>query len=184
MKSGLLKYIILSFVFMWFSCAKEIDFTQGEDLEISPIMEVSLVYLDEPASGFMVNNSPAVLHDDAVMGVFSDQFVVDNLTRADLFFEIGNSIDRNLLLTLNFYDVSDQLQHSISIPIPSSPNNEVIVTEHTEVLEGTSLEALKRTERIEFILEVDSGNPVDDDTLGRIYLKSKGTFYFNIDTSE
>jgi len=63
---------------------------------------------------------------------------------------------------------------------PQSPNNTDIVTEQLVVFEGNSLQALKSAVKIVFTITLQSGSPINENSIGNIQLKSKGLFYFTI----
>lgn len=171
------KILILALNLIFFACTKDVDFNQINDLEISPVIESSLVFFDEPANRFLENENEVLITQDFIMvDFFDDEFVVDNLVRTDLVFETENSINRRFDLQIDFFDNSGQLQHSFSITQEPLSNNN-----YTEVFEDDALDALKNTTVIVFTLRLSSGNPaINETTPGSIKLKSKAVFYFNI----
>ena len=128
-----------------FSCVKDTDFEQHDILTINPIMEVSLVKAQEPASSFVDSSGAelAFISDQVVLDIFTSDFVVDNLIKADVVFGITNSIDRAFQIQIDFYDSTDILQHTFSIDVDNSPTNTPLYTEHIEVFENMNLLALK-----------------------------------------
>ena len=166
------------------SCTKEVDFEQAQDFQVSPIIESSLIFLDEPASQFVENGEEIeTLQDEVLINIFNDQFVVDNLVKAEFVFEITNSINRGFQLQVNFLDGFDQLLHVLTINVSATPNNDPIFQTHIETFEGDSLTALNATQKMVFTLDLLSGSPITESSPGEIILKSKGIFYFNIDSS-
>ncbi|GAA3565218.1 hypothetical protein [Snuella lapsa] len=186
MLKQIFKYTILSviFIFAICSCTKDVDFDQIDDFEIFPVLESSLVHLNEPASRFYIDGyEVAVIQDSVSIDVFNNQFAIDNLIKAELVLEMTNSINRGLDVQVDFFDAANQLRHTFSVSVEPSPNNEEIVSQHTEVFEGNSLIALKQTTKLVLTLRTRSGSPINENTPGRIGLKSKGVFYLKIDNS-
>ena len=75
------KYLFIAFLFVsvCISCTKEVDFNQVNDLKLTPVFESSLVYINEPASKFLVGGTEtSVLLDSVNIDFFNDQFIVDN----------------------------------------------------------------------------------------------------------
>ena len=168
-----------------FSCIKDTDFEQYDTLTISPIMEVSLVKTQEPASSFVDFSGTELssISDQVVIDIFNSDFVVDNLIKAELVFGITNSIDRAFQIQIDFYDSTDILQHTFSINIDNSPTNTPLFTEHVEVFENMNLLALKSTHKLEITITLDpnlTGSILTPNSAGSILLTSKGIFYLKI----
>lgn len=164
------------------SCAKDVDFNQVNDLVLTPVFESDLVYINEPANRFLVNGNEIIrLQDSTNVDFFKDEFVVDHVIKAEFLFETTNTINRGFQVQVDMYDDFDQLQHSFSFSSNPSPDNNDVVTDHLEVFEGNTLNALKNTSKLVFTLTIQPGEPINENTLGRIVLKSKGTFYLSIE---
>ena len=167
-----------------FSCVRDTDFEQYDTLTIKPIMEVSLVKAQEPASSFVDSsgNQLSSISDQVVLDVFTSDFVIDNLIKAELVFGITNSIDKAFQIQIDFYDSTDMLQHTFSIDVDNSPTNTPLYTEHIEVFENMNLSALKSTTKLEITINLisSSGSILNPDSAGSILLASKGIFYLKI----
>ena len=167
-----------------FSCVKDTDFEQYDTLTINPIMEVSLVKAQEPASSFVDSsgNQLSSISDQVVLDVFTSDFVIDNLIKAELVFGIANSIDKAFQIQIDFYDSTDMLQHTFSIDVDNSPTNTPLYTEHIEVFENMNLSALKSTTKLEITINLisSSWSILTPDSAGSILLASKGIFYLKI----
>lgn len=173
--------IAIGIILLPVSCAKDVDFNQANDIQLKPVVESSLVYIDEPANRFLVNGTEITLLQDSVnIDFFNDQFVVDYLEKAEFLFQTTNSINRAFQVQVDMLDDFNQLQHTFSFSSTASPDNSDVVTEHIEVFEGASLTALKNTTKLVFTFTIFPGEPINENTIGRIKLKSKGSFYLNI----
>lgn len=174
-------FIALALSLNFNSCTKDIDFDQADDLEISPVLESSLIFFDEPANKFL-NGSEEItnIEDFVTVEFFNGEFIVENLTRADFVLETTNSINRNFEVQVDFFDELEQLQHTFTFSGIASPSNSDIISEHIEVFENDKLTALKQTVKLVFTLRMLQGNAINQNTPGRISLKSKAIFYFNI----
>lgn len=179
------KVALLLFIFILASCVKDVDFEQAEDISISPVLESSLIFFDFPASEFSEPTGTAIVTvgDDLELDVFNDEFLRDNLIKAEFFFEVTNSIDRNFRADIIMYDANDQITHTFNIDVTPDGNNEVVTT-HTEVYEDALLEQLKNTVRLELVLSMfpsSTGIPLDENSIGNIKMRSKATLFFQID---
>lgn len=183
-----LKHIAVTGLFsvLIISCTKEVDFGQTEDLVLEPIVASDLIFFNAPATKFHVNGSElSTVKDSIIIDLFNRDFVVENLIKAEFVFETTNSINRAFNVQIDFRDDSNVLRHSFSVSPIASPTNTDLVTTHTEVFENTSLDALKASNKIVLTVQaLSGGSPLDDNTPGRIQLKSKGIFYLKIEDSE
>jgi hypothetical protein len=176
--SYLLILLILSIAFL--GCTKEVDFNQINDFEVSPVFESSLIFFDASAPDFFVGGSEVGLVQDFItIDVFNNSFVNNNLVKGEFVLESKNSINRSYRLQIDFLNDANQLQHSFTVIVPASSSNTDSIINHTEVFEGDSLNDLKRTTKLVFKLAMLSGPPINNNTLGRIHLESKGVFYLN-----
>lgn len=164
---------------------RDVDFDQTEDIVLTPVIASSAVFSEVEASRFSENGIELETVTDSVANIeiFSDEFVNDNLVKAELVFEAINSINRTFSLQIDFLNEADELQHTFSFDaLPSNSGND-IVTEFTEVFENESIEALKASQKMVITLRLypsTDGSLLDENSIGKIKLKSKGVFYFNI----
>ncbi|GAA4238510.1 hypothetical protein GCM10022291_29250 [Postechiella marina] len=175
-------FFVISMGLIGVSCTEEIDLDQVNDLEINPVLESSLFYFEAAAGDFFLGGSGAYTAGDyVVLDIFDNEFVNDNLIKAELVFETVNSINRAYQVQVDFLDNTNTLRHSFTFSADASPNNENLTFEHIEVFEDETLENLKETTTLVFRLTMLPGAPVDPNSPGSIHLKSKGVFYLNID---
>ncbi|WP_430412009.1 hypothetical protein [Kordia sp.] len=168
------------------SCVKDVDFEQAEDLSISPVIESSLVFFDFPASEFQEPTGTAlVVEQDALeLNFFNEEFIRDNLVRAEFFFDISNTINRAFRLDVVMYGENGSVTYAFDISIGAGGTNEVVEI-HTEIFEDATLDQLKNTTSMQFVLTMFpsiTGEPLDDTSTGNIKMRSKATLFFEIDT--
>lgn len=164
--------IFYVFILLFASCVNDIDFDQAEDLQLNPIVEANVFYGTITASDFVDSNGgPVVVVQDYYdVELFDDEFIVDNLIKAEMFFEFTNSIATDLVL------------HTVLVNLLSGTLVAPMITTHTELFENTTLEALKQTNRIAVVLTLPDGTIVAQDGASLV-MKSKGTFYMNVTTN-
>jgi len=170
------------------SCTKDVDFNQADRIVFSPVVVSSLIFFNESPSRFIDNGVEITTVTDSIkdISVLSDQFLVDNLIKAEFLFETTNSINRAFQVSVEFYNDTFELQESFSFTALESPLNEELVLNHTIIFEGDSLDALKTTTQIVLTLTLlpsGDGSVLDEDSLGEIRLRSIVTFYLVIDSS-
>ena len=177
-------FLVITIHLSLFSCVKEVDFKQADDFEISPVIESSLIFFEAPANSFLLNGSELTTISDFVLAdFFKNQFIVDNLIKAEFIFETTNSINRGFQVQVNFIDDVEQLLHTFTFSTLPSTDHSDLLSNHEEIFEGDTLTALKNTSKLVFTLSVLPGEPINQTTPGRIKLRSKAVFYFNIGDS-
>lgn len=182
-------YIVLSIIASFNACVKDVDFEQAENLFITPALEVSVIHFEEPAATFVDDDGLELttVVDSVYVEIFSDEFVVDNLVKADFLFETINTINRSYQAQIDFFNDLYELQHSFNFGVPASSNNQDIVVEYVEEFDGQQLEALKSTTNLVLTITLfpsEDGSILTDTSIGDLELNSKASFYFDINTSE
>ncbi len=163
------------------SCVKEVDFDQADDLEISPVIESSLIFFEGQANNFLLNTNEIIsIKDSVTVEFFDSAFIVDNLIKSEFVFEAVNSINRGFQVRVDFINDVEQEVHTFTLTASPSTDGNDVLSNHTEVFEDEKLEALKSTTKIVFTLSLLPGETISQSTPGRIQLKSKAIFYLNI----
>ncbi|WP_189360261.1 hypothetical protein [Algibacter mikhailovii] len=175
----------LILVLLFFSCVKEVDFDQANDLELTPVMSSSLVFFDESASSFVESGSEIdIIQEFLIIDLFTDTFIVENLVKAEFVFLGKNALNRDVNLQVDFLDDLDVLVHRFSIEQEAAVEGSEVFTEYIETFEGDTLLALKSTIKIVFTLRLIAEDPIPDDITGRVELQSSSNFYFKIAAAE
>jgi len=172
------------------SCVKGLDFDQADILTLNPVIESSIIYFNEPANTFFVDTNGeeiSLTQDETILDIFKDSFVTDNLEKAVFVFEMTNTINRNVVAQIDFLNLNEDILHTFTINASTSINNEEVITTHIELFQDDTLLALKATEKMVFTIILPpsiDGTLINENTEGRMELKSKATFFLNINTAE
>jgi hypothetical protein len=118
----------------------------------------------------------SVIFDSPTVDVFNDAFFTNHLTRADLSFEINNTINRTYTLDIVLKDKNNQPLYSINFNVPAYSGAESLVKKN-ETFENAKLDLLKSTTRMTFVLKMLPGAPLNENSLGSIKLRSGVTAY-------
>ena len=182
LKGTLIFFVLLLTII---SCVKDVDFDQAQNLSIKPEIISSLVFTEVEASQFSENGIEQQIVRDSISNIeiFEAQFIEDNLVKAEMIFETTNSINRSFNLQVDFLSTTNELQHVISFDVLQSSSGNPVLTEFIEIFEDESLDALKSITKMVITLTLDpstDGSMLDENSIGKIALKSKGLFYFNI----
>ena len=171
-------FILLLFSF---SCASDLDYDQANDLKLEPVFVANLAYFDVPANEFVTNGvEQSVIFDTPTVDVFNDDFFRDNLKKVEFFFEMENTINRAYSVDLVFLDNNNQRVHAINLTVPAFTGMENKVTK-TEIFENAQLDLLKRTTKIAFTLTMLPGAPLNENSSGRLKLRSGVTAYLVVE---
>lgn len=172
--------LLLIISFFSFSCSSDLDFNQANNLKLEPIFVSNLAYFEIPANGFVTNGVERnIIVDSPTLDVFNDAFFTNHLTRADLSFEINNTIDRAYTLDIVLRDKNNQPLYSINFNIPAYSGTDNLVTKN-EIFENANLDLLKSTTRMTFVIRMLSGPPLNENSLGKIKLHSGVTAYLTV----
>ncbi len=181
--------LVICMVLCFDACVQDVDFDQADNLAISPALELSVIYFEEPANTFVddAGDELTTVRDSVNIEIFSDDFVVDNLVKADFLFETTNTINRAYQAQIDFFNDALELQHSFNFDVGASNNNQDVIVEYVEVFEGQELETLKSTTNLvlSFTLQPSSdGSMLNENSPGDLKLNSKASFFLDIDISE
>ena len=177
LKNTMLGISILSVL----SCSSDLDFNQGNDLALEPVLVANLATFDIPAHQFVSGGIEQPQFVDVPnFDLFKDSFFKNNLLKVEFFFEINNTINRDYVIDLVLLDADDIPLYSISIPVPAYTGVENLVKK-TEPFESSNLPLLTSTRKMSFTITMLSPGPIlSENSLGSLKLRSITTGYFSI----
>ena len=168
-------------VLIAFSCTSDLDHNQLENIKLEPVYVGNLAYFDVLANEFVSGGvEQNVKYDAPIFDLFNDAFFRKNFKRAELFFEVDNTITRAYRVDLVFLDGNNQAVHTVNFTVPAYTGVENKVTK-TEVFENSQLDLLKRTINIGFTLTMLPGPALSESSAGNIKLRSGVTAYLVIE---
>jgi hypothetical protein len=171
---------LIIFALLFSSCASDLDFNQTKDLKLEPVFVANLTYFDVKANTFVDDGTEQnVVFDAQDFDVFRDSFFRDNLKKAEFNFEIENTIARDFIVNLVFFDANNLETHNTEIDVPAYTNTLNIV-KHTDVFENQALDLLKNSVKLEIRITMLPGTPLTKDSPGSLKLRSGATVYFEI----
>lgn len=157
-----------------FSCSSDLDFNQLNKLKLEPVFVANLASFDIPANEFVIGGIEQNVAGDVLdFNVFRYTYFNNALTKADLFFEINNTINRAFEIKLTLLDVNNIPLYTIPFYIPANTT-----ISKTEIFQNTQLDLLKRTTKIAFVFLLPPGVPsLSEASLGSLKLRSSATLY-------
>jgi hypothetical protein len=182
MKRFFLKYTMLGIsILSVLSCSSDLDFNQGNNLALEPVIVANLAAFDIPAHQFVSGGIEQPQFVDVPnFDLFKDSFFKNNLLKVEFFFEINNTINRDYIIDLVLLDADDIPLDSISILVPAYTGVENPVS-YPEPFESSNLPVLTSTRKMSFTITMLSPGPIlSENSLGSLKLRSSTTGYFSI----
>ena len=105
------------------SCTEEVDFSQYEDVSLTPSVELAMLYVEAPEED--INLSPDTTFFDFTFSflAFSEQYVSENLVEGGISYQIENTTSKPLQITIDFIDVNGLVLDTESFTIDSAPTD-------------------------------------------------------------
>ncbi|QZK89837.1 hypothetical protein K5V07_04780 [Flavobacterium sp. CHNK8] len=183
MKKSLITFVssCVSIIFLFSSCASDVDFDQVNNLKLEPVFIANLAYFEVPAPDFVTNGQEqSLVFDVPAVDVFSDKFFRDNLKKASIFTEMENTINRAYEVELLFLDKDNITVYTANFNV-AAYSGTVNKVNRTDVFENVQLDLLKRTTKIAFILRMLPGQPLTETSSGKLILRSGVTAYLVVE---
>ena len=164
-----------------FSCSSDLDFNQANDLKLEPVVVGNFSHFDVPATAFVASDGSEydLAFDDQEFDVFRDKYLKSYLQKAEFYFEINNSIKRSFEFSIVLMDANDTALETIPFDIPAYSGTSNIIT-RTEIFENKRLDLLKSAKKIGFVIAMDPGTALDQNSTGSLILRSSATVYLEI----
>ncbi len=181
MKKNLLTPLLgVFFFFLLFSCVKDTDFDQAEEVTLTPVVELDLIFFNTEAGEFFdtVTNTPRLtLRDTTEIRFLDDTDFQESLLRAEFFFQFTNSIPRNFLVDFQFLSEENEETYITSTNVVEGTPENPFVTEFTQNVEGEEVIQLTSADKVVVSVTIPSS---DASLEGNLNLKSKTTYYLEI----
>ncbi len=181
MKKNLLPLLlgVLSSIVL-FSCVRDTDFSQAEEVALTPIVELNLIHFDLDAGEFYdsLNDLPRLtVVDTTEIRFLDDTETQESLQKADFLFLFTNSIERSFTADFTFISEMGNPTYSASTEVSAGTVSQPIETEFIEVVESEDLINLTQANRVVVTVTIPSA---DASLEGHLNLKSKTTYYLEI----
>lgn len=126
-----------------FSCSEDLDFGQFDDLDITPTLESSLVYMESPES--QINNAASNFYSKTFQfEAFNESYFADRVIEGSITYELENTTSKDIELEIDFLDASGSVLDSEIFTLSATPSGTV----HRETFYGAggkSLDVIKNT---------------------------------------
>ena len=181
MKKNLLVPILGVLLCLWMaSCVKDTDFDQAENITLTPVVELDLIYFDLDAADFYndeTNPPRLTVSDTTEIRFLDDTEIQESLKKAEFLFVFTNTIPRSFQADFQFLDVANETTYATSTTVAEGSPENAVVSEFTETVEGNDILALTQADKVVVSLTLPSS---DVNLEGSLNLKSKTTYYLEI----
>lgn len=171
---GILSFLLLT------ACVKDTDFDQANDIILSPVVELDLIYFNLPAGDFydtITATSRLTLRDTTELRFLNDEEIRTNLRRAEFYFEFTNSISREFLVDFQFLSLQNDTTYTAQTLVAQGTVVNPVITQFTENVEGAAIDDLTLASKVVVSVTIPSSNPT---LVGDLNLQSKTTYYLEI----
>ena len=170
-------FTAISTLFM--ACVKDLDFDQTDDILLSPVVAIDFVFFNINSEKFSeISPTNLVVTDTVFFDFLNEDFLVDNLIKADFYFKNTNSLPSQLITQYQFLDENNELHYEITIPVNSGAINNPVITEYTEIIDEASIGNLTSSNKL--VVNVIAPSPLVNFD-GTLNLESKTTYYLRLE---
>jgi hypothetical protein len=170
--------IFLVFISLFFtSCIKNTDFDQAENIALTPVVELDLIYFNLRGSDFFdtINSSPILtVTDTTEIKFLDDSTLQESLKRAEFYFKFTNSIPRSFQVDFQFLSETNDTTYVAATSVNQGQPNAPVITEYIENVEEEDILRLTQANKVVVSVTIPSSN---ENLEGTLNLKSKTTYF-------
>ena len=176
------KIITLLFCFLCItSCVEELDFSQIEDYNATPVYEGSIAYFTiKPIQFFNQSGAQETERTDVTdFRIFDNSYLRKNLVKMDFHLEIKNEFDRGVTIQIEFLDDNSSPTHIFQEIKVDAKNLDYKFDESIEVSVNPNI---KNTTKVKVYLKIDNPTtPLDPNDTSEFEFKSSAKIYIDTD---
>lgn len=174
------RILITSLVFavLLSSCFKDVDLGQAENIQLTPDVEIDLLYYQLNESDFIDSQTTTftpLIRDTVRLEFLDDDYIQDGLVSAAFRFKHENSFLSPIASRIRFLDKNARQQFTVDYIIPAGTTAAPAILDTVYVREGSAINQVKRS--IQVVLELDLMNS-GENIKGELDFSSKGLFKF------
>lgn len=179
-KNLLIPFLGILASLLLFSCVKDTDFDQAENITLTPVVELDLIYFNAEASEFFdpVNNTSILtLRDTTEIRFLDDTGIQESLIRAEFLFNFTNSIPRTFEVEFQFLNEMNEETYMTMTSVAAGTELVPVLTQFIDNVEGEEITQLTMANRVVVSVTIPSS---DASLQGVLNLQSKTTYYLEI----
>lgn len=162
------------------SCVKDVDFDQAQNITLTPVVELDLIYFNLDAGDFfdtISNTQRLTVRDTTEIRFLDDTGVQESLKRAEFLFNFTNTINREFQVEFQFINEMNQETYYTSTTVSAGNVGNPVATQFIENVEGPEILELTMADRVVVSVTVET---IDETVAGELNLQSKTTYYLEI----
>lgn len=179
-KNLLMPTVGLLAVLLLFSCIKDTNFDEAQNIALTPVVELDLIYFNVDAGEFydsITNTSILILRDTTEIRFLDDTDFRESLIRAEFQFNFTNSIPREFMVDFQFLSEEDEETFVTGTIVNQGTEQAPVFTQFIENVEGEELLQLTQANKVVVTITIPSS---DASLQGVLNLQSKTTYYLEI----
>lgn len=179
-KNLLMPTVGLLAVLLLFSCIKDTNFDEAQNIALTPVVELDLIYFNVDASEFFdsINNiSILTLRDTTEIRFLDDTDFQESLIRAEFQFNFTNSIPREFMVDFQFLSEENEETFVTGTIVNQGTEQAPVFTQFIENVEGEEVLQLTQANKVVVTITIPSS---DASLRGILNLQSKTTYYLEI----
>lgn len=169
---------LLLFSVVLFSCVKDVDLDQTEEIALTPDLQVSLLVFDVTSIDFKDQDTgefTSIIRDTVRLEFLDDSYIQDDLSTVEFSFRYTNSFPQQFQNKISFLSENDRVQHSLQFDIAQGGKDNPVVTDWVEAIENERIDVIKNS--IKMVVEIEV-IPNANTFEGELKFESKGLFSF------
>lgn len=179
-KNLLMPTVGLLAVLLLFSCIKDTNFDEAQNIALTPVVELDLIYFNVDATEFFdsINNiSILTLRDTTEIRFLDDTDFQESLIRTEFQFNFTNSIPREFMVDFQFLSEENEETYVIGTIVNQGTVQVPVFTQFIENVEGEEILQLTQANKVVVTITIPSS---DASLRGILNLQSKTTYYLEI----
>lgn len=169
-------FIVLLLSIGSISCTEDIDFTQFDDLEATPIYEAGILYLESSEDLINLISGADLFSQNFSFDAFSSKIFADRVIDGTITFVVENTTSKELDITVELLDADENITDTEVFSILPGPTA-IIQREIAYGVSGRSIDIIKTLTAIKITARnLGDNSSVSDLPDPLITLKSSGKF--------
>lgn len=159
------------------ACIKNTDFDQSEDIVLTPVIDLNLIYFNLQTRDFYdsITSTPILtVRDTTLIKFLDDSTLQEDLRRVEFYFKFTNSIPRNFQVDFQFLSEMNDTTYFAETSVDQGTLSTPVITEFIENIEGDAILELTKANKVVVSVTIPSNSENLD---GELNLKSKATYF-------
>lgn len=158
------------------SCFKDVDFSETDEIMISPDLEVDVIYYQLNQDDFFDSDTGeyvAIIRDTVRLEYLDDSYIQDGLKHAEFRFRHENTFPNEIRSNIKFLSERNRSQFNVAYTIPAGTMDSLAIVDTTHVMDASRIEKVRRSIKLAIELEMTGS---EKGLEGELKFSSKGLF--------